>query len=309
MPIDPDIQALLQGMAAANLPPLETLAPEAARAFERQLSAMGDFRPDIWQVSDLLIDGGEAALPARLYRAVERCRALVVFFHAGGWVIGDLDSADAQLRWLAARTDCAILSVAYRLAPEHRFPAAADDACAALSWAQAHTEQLAGGDVRLVVAGESAGANLAAVAAIAARDAGGPPLAAQILLYPVTDSSFDYASYRQCADGPLLTRKGMGWFWDLYAPDAAQRLDPRAAPLRTGSFAGLPPTLIQTAEFDPLRDEGEAYGLKLAEAGVDATVQRRAGLIHGYAGMIAAAPAAMQALQDVAVFLLEHSRD
>lgn len=310
MPIDPEIQAMLASLADAKLPPISTLTPEEARAFEKRITSAPRPKRDIWQVSDLVIQGdGSVELAARLYRPAERSRACVVYFHAGGWVLGSLDGADGQLRWLAEKTGCAILSVAYRLAPENPFPAAVEDACVALSWAQANVEALAGGQVPLVAAGESAGANIGTVAAIAARDRGDTSLAAQILLYPVTDSSFEYASYQECDDGLLMPTDTMAWFWSHYVPDVEQRLDPRAAPIRTTDLFGLPPTLIQTAEFDPLRDEGEAFGRRLAESGVDVTVQRRPGLIHGYAGMHEMSAAARAAMEDVAAFLDRISLD
>ncbi|WP_313806726.1 alpha/beta hydrolase [Sphingobium sp.] len=301
MPIDPVIQAMMDSLAAAGVPPIHSLSVDKARAQVRALEGVAaGAPPDVASIHDFSIPSSNGAIPARLFRPAGPSAGVIVYFHAGGWVLGDLESAALQLYWLVHATRCALLSVAYRLAPEHRFPAAVDDACAALTWAAENKAVLAGSDVPLIVAGESAGANLAAVACIDARDRGKSNVALQVLLYPVTDSDLTRSSYEEFAAGYLLERSTMAWFWNHYAPDARARSDPRAAPILASNFAGLPPAFIQTAECDPLRDEGEAFGAKLRQAGVDVRAQRRTGLIHGYASFVTVSPAATAAMQDVA---------
>ena len=219
-------------------------------------------------------------------------------FHGGGWVIGDLDTADRQSREVCRGTGALVVSVDYRLAPEHRFPAAAEDCYAATRWAAEHASDHEGDATRLAVAGDSAGGNLAAVVAQMARDRGGPRLVFQLLVYPVTDGvDNDWPSYRDNGDGYLLTTAAMGWFWNHYAPSAADRRNPYASPLKAESLAGLPPALVMTAEFDPLRDEGEAYARALATAGVDAELVRYDGFIHGFFSHTGTIPATRKAME------------
>jgi acetyl esterase len=197
--------------------------------------------------------------------------------------MGSIDHFDVMARKLAERTSCAIVLVDYRLAPEHRYPVAVDDCWAGLQWAAAHLGEIAGRpDAPLIVAGDSAGGNLAAVVARRARDEGGPPLALQVLIYPVTDADLDRPSYVDPENQLLLTRASMVWFWDHYLPDAARRAEPDASPLRAPNLEGLPPAVILTAEHDVLRDEGEAYAARLQEAGVPVDVQRHEGQTHGF---------------------------
>lgn len=296
MTLDPQTAALLETLR--TLPKLETMSPQEVRATTGALAKNAPPGPAIHSVEDRRIETLAGPLTARIYRPGDRTAGLIVYYHGGGWVAGSLDSLDAALRDIARRTDCSIASIDYRLAPEHRFPAAVVDAEAALGWAAAARTELTGHVAPLLVAGDSAGGNLAAVVSILARDRGGPPIDGQILFYPVTAADFSTPSYVECAEGYFLTRDLMRWFWDHYVPDERQRGDYRASPLLAEDLSGLPPALIQTAEYDPLRDEGEAYGRRLAAAGVPATVQRRAGLIHGYVGMGQALEAARQALDE-----------
>jgi acetyl esterase len=200
-------------------------------------------------------------------------------------VLGSLESHDPPLRTLTNASGCAILSIDYRLAPEHRFPAAVDDCYAATVWAAANAAPLGGDATRMAIGGDSAGGNLVAVVAQLARDRGGPPLRFQLLIYPATDASYDTASYRENGKGYFLEVDGMRWFYDHYLGDTADRTDPRVSPLRTKNLRGLPPALVITAEFDPLRDEGEAYAARLREAGVPVTLTRYHGMIHGFFAM------------------------
>jgi acetyl esterase len=206
----------------------------------------------------------------------------LVFFHGGGWVTGDLDTHDPTCRWLTVLSGCQVVAVEYRCAPEAKFPAAPRDAYAALQWLVAHASGQGVDATRLAVGGDSAGGNIAAAVTLMARDHGGPALVFQLLVYPVTHHAFDTPSYRQYADGFLLTRAGMQWNWNHYLPDAASGRDPLASPLLAPDLAGLPPALLITAECDPLRDESEAYGRRLAAAGVPVEMRRHDGMLHAF---------------------------
>jgi acetyl esterase len=278
VPLDPQVAALLEQMAALGARPFNEMTPEEARA---QMLANRGQQPvvPVEQVVDRTVLGLAGEIPVRIYTpAGSGPLPVVVYFHGGGWVIGNIESHDATCRALANESGCIVVSVDYRLAPEHKFPAAAEDSYAATVWAAEF-----GGDAsRLAVAGDSAGGNLAAVVALMARDRGGPRIAFQLLVYPVTDFSFDRPSYSENAEGYLLSRDAMRWFWNHYLAEEAEGLHPHASPLRAESLAGLPPALVLTAEFDPLRDEGEEYAAKLREAGVPADLVRYDGLIHGF---------------------------
>ena len=282
MPLDPEVEVFLK--QAAAMPAMETLSVDEARRQMEVSSALLGAHDQVAEVRELSATGPAGPIGLRLYRPnAARPRPCIVFFHGGGWVIGSVESHDGYCRMLANRVGAVVVSVEYRLAPEHRYPAAADDAYAATCWIAAHAEELGIDAARLAVAGDSAGGNLAAVVALRARDQGGPKLAFQLLIYPVIDCSFDTASYRELADGYFLTRPGMQWFWRQYLADERQANEPSASPLRAASLGGLPPALVMTAEYDPLRDEGEAYARKLSEAGVTATLRRYDGVIHGFA--------------------------
>ena len=301
MTLDPEMAALLE--ALRTLPRLETMTPPQVREVTQALARNSAPGPDLHAVEQRRISTPAGSLPIRIYTPSERPTGLIVYYHGGGWVIGDLDSADAALRDFALRTDCCIVSVDYRLAPEHRFPAAVIDAQNALDWATHARIELTGHAVPVLLAGESAGGTLAAVTAILARDCGGPSIAGQLLFYPVTAADFSTPSYETCAEGYFLTRPIMRWFWDLYVPDPDDRHDFRAAPLLAPDLAQLPPALIQSAEYDPLRDEGEAYGKRLAAAGVQVTLQRRAGLVHSFVGMAPLVRAARIAVDDAVAWV------
>jgi len=275
-----DAAALLEALELLGLPPIETLSVPEARARMLLLATGRPPGPDVGEVSDATLPGPAGAVPYRRYRpATPGPHPIVVYFHGGGWVLGDLDSDDPFCRDLCVRADALVVSVNYRHAPEARFPAAADDGFAAVRWIAAHAATLGGIPGTLAVCGWSAGGNLAAVVCQLARDAGGPPIAGQVLVAPVTDCDFTRASYVENADGYLLTAAMMRWFWDHYA-DAAERSQPKASPLRAASLAGLPPALVVTAEFDPLRDEGVAYAEALGAAGVAVAHLPCRGQIH-----------------------------
>jgi acetyl esterase len=303
MPLDPQARAVLDQLAALNLPPLNTLSAPEARAQSKARRA--PVTPeDVARVENRTIPGPAGEIPIRAYTpAGTGPFPLVVYFHGGGWVIGDLDTHDPVCRALTNRSGCLVVSIDYRLAPEHPYPAAVDDAYAATAWIAEHATELGGDGSRLAVAGDSAGGNLAAVVALLARDRGGPRIAFQALVYPVTDCDLDTTSYRENAEGYFLTREMMRWFWDQYVPDEARRREPLASPLRAESLTGLPPALVITAEFDPLRDEGEAYAQRLADAGVHVAATRYGGMIHGFFTMLGVLDRAADAVNEVGLAL------
>jgi len=276
--IQPDVAMVLDFMAQMGLPPMETLPVADARGLMAAVATTRPPGPEVGEVTDGVISGPDGDLPYRLYRpplVSEGPHPIVVYFHGGGWVLGDLDSDDPLCRDLCARTGAVVVSVNYRHAPEARFPAAAQDAFTAVQWVDANAATLGGIPGQLAGAGWSAGANIAAVACQLARDAGGPSISGQLLLSPVVDSDMTRLSYTENGDGYILTTALMRWFWDHYA-DPADRGDPRAAPLR-GRLEGLPPACIVTADFDPLRDDGIAYARALEAAGTPAHLIRARG--------------------------------
>ena len=241
----------------------------------------------VGSVTDTTIPGPKGEIPVRIYRpdadrAMGDRPPIVVYFHGGGWVIGDLDGHDPSCRAITAQAGVIVMSVDYRLAPEHRYPAAADDAYAATAWAAEHAAELGGDPSRLVVAGDSAGGNLAAVTALRARDSGGPALALQVLIYPVTDVGQDTGSYQENAEGFFLTAAHMRWYWGCYLGPGGDGRGPYASPLRAVNLGGLPPAVVLTADCDPLRDEGNAYAERLRAAGVPVTANCYPGMFHGF---------------------------
>jgi acetyl esterase len=300
----PEIRALLDQQAASGRPPLHRQSVAQARAFHTQDAAPlnGEAVP-VAAVADRAVPGPGGDLPVRVYTPEgEAPFPIVVFFHGGGWVVGTLDTYDPLCRALAAAVPAVVVSVGYRLAPEHRWPAAVEDAYAATLWASRHAAELGGAQHRLAVAGDSAGGNLAAVVALGARDRGGPAIAFQLLVYPALDAAGDTGSWREYADGFYLTAAGMRWYWDHYL-GGADGAAPDASPLRAAFLGGLPPALVVTADHDVLRDEGEAYAARLREAGVAADVHRVEGVVHGFLRWRAVTGAADAALQGAAAAL------
>ena len=284
MTLNPQAKAVLDQLAAMGLPPIHEQEPEAVREANRLPPAVPG--ATMAHVEDRAIPGPAGQIPVRVYRPTESGdHPLLLWYHGGGWVIGDLDGADVTCRELAAKSGAVVVSVDYRLAPEHRYPAAQEDCYAATRWAAANAAELGADASRLAVGGDSAGGNLAAVVSLRARDENGPPIRFQLLVYPVTDHNFGTPSYSENADGYLLTRDGMKWFWNHYLGPDGDGAHPHASPLRAESLAGLPPAHVITAEYDPLRDEGEAYARRLDEAGVPTTLTRYAGQIHAFYGM------------------------
>jgi cation diffusion facilitator CzcD-associated flavoprotein CzcO/acetyl esterase/lipase len=283
--VQPDVAMVLAAMAAMDLPPMETMSAGDARAMMEAGAALRPPSPEVGEVAGGVLPGPAGDLPYRLYRpATPGPHPVVVYFHGGGWVLGNLDSDDPLCRDLCARSGAVLISVNYRHAPEARFPAAADDAVAAVRWAADHAVELGGIPGQLAVAGWSAGGNIAAVACQQARDDGGPDICGQLLITPVVDADMTGLSYQENGTGYVLTTPLMGWFWDYYA-DPADRADPRAAPLR-GRLDGLPPACIVAADFDPLRDEGAAYARALEAAGVPVRLIRARGHTHTSVTMV-----------------------
>jgi acetyl esterase len=281
--VHPQAQQVLDGKAAAGIPPLWELSPDQGRAVVEANGEIIGAGPDVASVRDITIPSPAGGMPARVYSPSPAGDApgVVVYYHGGGWVVGSLNSWDACCRVLAVASGCDVVSVDYRLAPEHVFPAATDDAFSALEWV-ASPSGLAGGRP-VVVAGDSAGGNLALVTALRARDAGGPALALQLLVYPVADSDLDRKSYHEYDGDEFIVNRGdMVWFWNHYAPDPAVRANPYASPLRAGDLTGLPPAYVITAEHDPLRDEGFECAERLRAARVPVEHRHFGSQIHGF---------------------------
>ncbi len=284
MPLDPQARVVLDQLAAMGLPAVNEVSPEQARAnMKLRPRAPG---PEVAKVEDRSIPGPDGDVPVRIYIPEGSGPfPILIWYHGGGWVIGDLESADGPSRHLCVGADCVVVSVDYRLAPETKFPGPAEDCYAAIQWAVDNAAAINGDPARVAVGGDSAGANLAAAISLMARDRNDPAISFQLLVYPVTERNFSTASYHDNATGYSLTQAGMRWFWDQYLADDADAANPYAAPAQAANLSGLPPALVITAEFDPLRDEGEAYAELLRNAGVPTQATRYDGMIHGFFAM------------------------
>nr|ADR31550.1 EST1 [uncultured microorganism] len=284
MPLDPQVQNLLDQMAALNAPPMSTLTPDLVRMGTKMQREAFPVEPEpVAQVVNGAIPGPAGEIPIRIYTpAGSGPFPALVFFHGGGWVICDLDTHDSLCRSLCNGAGCVVVSVDYRLAPEHKFPAAPEDCYAATQWVAGHAAEINADPDSIAVGGDSAGGNLTAVVAQMARDQDGPALAFQLLIYPATDFTFDGPSLRENAEGYFLTSDDMDWFTNHYLNSNADRTNPLASPMQADDLSELPPALVITAEYDPLRDEGESYGKQLQEAGVPVTISRYDGMIHGF---------------------------
>jgi acetyl esterase len=304
--LESDIHALLRIAQAFRGDSLRSKGTPAQARVERLREArIVAHRPPIplSRVQRVEIPGSAGTIGARLYVPAPNQQGpppLLVYFHGGGWVIGDLETHDDPCRFLAAQSGAALLAIDYRLAPEHPFPAAAEDAEAAYGWAVANAGQLGVDQSRIAIGGDSAGANLAAALCLMAREAGDRLPAMQLLIYPVTDAAGESPSRRTFGDGFLLTRNDMDWFEERYLPQGTDRSDPRVSVLRAPDLSGLPPTYIATAGFDPLRDEGEEFAERLREAGVRVALRRHPGLVHTFANLTAICPSARAAMLEAA---------
>jgi len=303
MPVDPQMQEVIERVARSVLPQFYTVsAEEARRLYKETRAVLSPPVPPVGTVRELAASGQAGPIPLRLYRglgtAADAPLPALVYLHGGGWTIGDLDTHDIVCRTLANNAACAVIAADYRMGPEHRFPAAVEDCIAATRWVAQQASALGVDATRIAVGGDSAGGNLAAVVAIALRDAGGPPLAFQALVYPATDQRMDTATHAKFGEGYLLTRNNMLWFRDNYL-DPRDYDDWRASPLRAADLARLPPAHIITAGYDPLLDEGRAYSDRLVAAGVPVLYECFEGMAHGFltmGGVVAAANHALYRL-------------
>jgi acetyl esterase len=301
MPLDPQVQTLLDSLGISKLAPLETLTPTEARA---RMGVIREARRQavletIHEIREIRVPGPAGEIPARVYTPdYPAPLPALIYFHGGGWVIGDLESHDHVCRAIANSVPCTVVSVDYRLAPEHKFPAAIDDGVAATEWIAAHAKELGIDASRIAVGGDSAGGNIAVVVTQIAKARGGPKLVFQLLIYPATDMRMGFPSIQENADAPILTKAAMDWFANHYMNGDVDRTNPLASPILTEDLAELPPAFILTAECDPLRDEGEAYGQRLEDAGVAVDVQRYNGMPHGFFSFLRALDGGREAFQD-----------
>ncbi|WP_232701668.1 alpha/beta hydrolase [Halobacterium wangiae] len=280
--LDPELAAVVDRVRAAGVPEWSELSVPAARRVEDEVFTADDPR-EVAFVRDLAFDGPAGAVPVRVYHDdPERPAPVVVFYHGGGWTLGTLDSIGGVCREVAARADCVVVSVDYRLAPEHPFPAGLDDAYAALEWTVENASAFGADPDRVAVAGTSAGGNLAAAVTLRAREFGGPGLAHQALLYPMTDRTTNRVSYREHGDGPLLTRADVEWFWGQYCRSPVTAANPYASVLRAADHGDLPPVTVVTAGHDPLRDEGRAYADALDADGTPVEHWHYPSMAHGF---------------------------
>ncbi len=306
MPVDNDTQAVLDMLKKLGAPEFSALSVEQARTMS--LAPPPAVPTAVHRIENRTVPGSQCTIPIRIYHPEpsSATRGALVYFHGGGWVIGNLDSHDETCRRLCVGSGSMVISVGYRLAPETRYPGAMIDCYDVTAWAAREAKSLGLDPERIAVGGDSAGGNLAAAVALKARDQRGPSICFQLLVYPVTDASFTTGSYSANATGYLLTRSAMQWFWDHYVPTAAERKEAYAAPAQTKDLKGLPPALVLTAEFDPLRDEGEAYARSMQAAGVQVTHTRYDGVVHGFFGMHATVAKAGLATAQAANALKQH---
>jgi acetyl esterase len=299
-PVHPQVQPLLDAMAAMDGPKLHEMSPTDARAMFEAMRTQPPESPDLASVTDGTIPSPDGhVIPIRTYLPTGVTNpGVCVYFHGGGWVIGSIESHDAPCREIAARSGCAVVSVDYRLSPETQHPGPLDDCVAATEWIAANGSELGVDGTKRVVAGDTAGGNLAAAGTLVARERQTPTIAAQVLVYPVTDLSMSTQSYVDNAEGYFLTADAMRWFIGHYCDGAVD--DERVSPLKATDHANLPPALVLTAELDPLRDEGEAYAAELEAAGVPTTAHRYDGQIHGFLGLFPLLDDGKAALDEIA---------
>ncbi|MDQ4121432.1 MAG: alpha/beta hydrolase [Acidobacteriota bacterium] len=320
MPIDSDMQAVLDQFEKFQAPPIETLTPQNARNAPTLKNAVEEMAANspttramnvalpalpepVGEIKHILIPSQNGEILARIYTPASgnAPHPVLVYFHGGGWVIANLDVYEPSCRALCNAAECIVVSVNYRQAPEAQYPAAVEDASAALQWVLQNAEQIGGDPMRIAVGGESAGGNLATVSCLLAREQGGQLPVAQLLVYPVTDMvNQDYQSYAENQNTKPLNTAMMSWFAKYYIPNEQQRSDPTASPLLANDLSGLPPAIVITAEFDPLRDQGEAYAQKLADAGVPVDSKLYDGVTHEFFGLAGTVSKAKEAVQQAA---------
>lgn len=308
MSLDPRSATVFDRMTASGIKTLEQMTPAEARAerarFPEERAALAAPFQEVARVQDRTIPGPGGPIPVRVYWPEERAhQPAVIYFHGGGWVFGDIESVDRVCRTLTISARSVVVNVDYRLAPEHKFPAAAEDAYAVTAYVASHPGEFACDPCRIAVAGDSAGGNLAAVACLMAGDRGGPGIAFQLLVYPATDYDDDRPSAHEYAIGTLLSRSDMRWFWGHYVGSPEQGRHPYASPLNAASLEGLPPAMVITAERDPLRDQAEAYARRLEQSGVPVTIKRYQGAMHVFFQMSGVLDEGKQALADAGAAL------
>jgi acetyl esterase len=304
MPLDEDARLLIEAMSEQGMPRFEQMTPAQVRDVVATFVGLQAPRREVARVVDGAYPGPSGPQPLRIY-VPDGATPLpvVVYFHGGGFVGGGLDVVDEPARALANDLGAIVVTASYRLAPEAKFPAATDDTFAALKWVAEHVDEFGGDRARIAVMGDSAGGNLAAVAALRARDEGGPDLIAQILVYPVIDAAARLASRTECSDGYVITAAAIDWFWEQYLRSPADAQSPLATPSKSASHSGLPPALVLATEFEVSRDEAMAYGRQLEEAGVDTEIVRIDGLIHGAYWMSGAVPRSREIHDAIVGFL------
>lgn len=305
MALDSQVQKLLDDFNASGRPDSSVLTCAEIRARSDAMAALLPPGPQMAQIIDEQIPVVGGSILVRYYVPAGQKRALLAYLHGGGWVAGSVQNYDAANRMLAQLTQSIVAAIDYRLAPEHPFPGPLDDCATAVSWIAADAPARFGAELPLFVAGDSAGGNLAGAVTMLARDRSDPAIRGLVMIYPVTDACFDTKSYRDFGTGMLLTRAAMRAFWTHYAPSEEARNSPLASILRAVDLSGLPPALVQTAAYDPLRDEGEAFAARLAEAGVAVRLERVAGMIHGYMTLATLLDSTAPAIRSIANFIDE----
>jgi len=301
MPLHPQVVAYLEKASSLGLKPVDQCTPAEVREMMRAASITEGLPEPIDQVEDRQIDGPAGAIPIRIYRPAHlTSRGGLVYYHGGGWVGGDLDTHDALCRAIANTAGCLVIAVAYRLAPEHQYPAAAEDAYAGFKWVCENAQELHLDPRLIAVCGDSAGGNLAAATSLMARDRRHCLPCLQVLLYPATNHDFTTSSYQQYAEGYLLTTTGMKWFWQQYAPEESMAKEPYATPLNAEDLAGVPPALVILAEYDVLYDDGQQYAARLQAAGIAVEKKCYQGMIHGFVGRVGVFDTAREAIDKIA---------
>ena len=305
MPLDPQIKTIVDQAAASGAPPLSSLNPAQARAaFHALFKNFGGDRQPVARVEDRAIQGADGRIGLRIYtpNGTGPFPALM-FFHGGGWVVGDLETHDPLCRALSSAAGCVTIAVDYRLAPEDKFPAAAEDCYAAAHWVAGNRAAIGSSAAPIAVCGDSAGGNLSAAVCLMARDRGDLRIGAQLLMYPALDSALQTRSMNEFAEGYLLTRADMVWFWGHYLKGSDDRSNPYACPAAATDLSAMPPAMIITAEYDPLRDEGEAYAKRLEQANVPVTLKGYRGVTHGFMSMASIVDQGRQAIADTSSYL------
>ena len=306
--MDPKAQLVGEFVKSIRVPGYFPPLTELRQQLRTMVTLMDEPAPPLARIEDIRIPGPAGALPARVYDASSdrgTARPVVLYFHGGGWVQGDLETHHGLCALVASRSGALAIALDYRLAPEHPFPAAVDDCVTAYRWLRAHARELGIDPARVAVAGDSAGGNLAAVVSQQAALAGEPVPACQVLIYPAVDFALDTSSHRELADAHIIPRDRIEWYANQYIPAAADRLDPRAAPLRAADLSGQPPALVITGGFDPLRDEGHAYAERLRAAKVDVVDHEYPGQIHAFVSLTKAIPQGLAATMEIADYLRE----